>query len=137
MRRSTIVALYRADVQKVWDIVTDNANFAWRSDLADVQAAEDGRTFVETTKGCYRTTFAITRKEPFSRYEFDMENKNFSGHWTGAFSPTPDNGTRIEFTEELRVKNPLMELLSYIAMPLRKMQRAYAEDLRKALGEGE
>ncbi|MDR1320027.1 MAG: SRPBCC family protein [Gracilibacteraceae bacterium] len=137
MRRSTIVAVYRADVKKVWDIVTDNANFAWRSDLSGVQAAEDGRTFVETTKGGYRTTFTITRKEPFSCYEFDMENKNFSGHWTGVFSPAADNGTRIEFTEELRVKNPLMELLSYVALPLRKMQRAYAEDLRQALGEGE
>jgi hypothetical protein len=135
MRRSTIAATYRSDVKKVWDVVTDNANFTWRSDLSDVQVSEDGKTFVETTKGGYQTTFAITLKEPFSRYEFDMENKNFSGHWVGVFSSTGDNGTRIEFTEDIRIPNPLMELLSYIAMPLKKTQKTYAEDLRKALGE--
>jgi hypothetical protein len=122
-------------VKKVWDVVTDNTNFAWRSDLSNVRISEDGKTFVETTQGGYRTTFIITLKEPFSRYEFDMENKNFSGHWTGVFSSTVDNGTRIEFTEDIRIKNPLTELLSYIVMPLKKMQKAYAEDLRKALGE--
>jgi hypothetical protein len=135
MRRSTIVAIYRSDVKKVWDLVTDNANFAWRSDLFDVRVSEDGKTFVETTKSGYQTTFVITLKEPFSRYEFDMENKNFSGHWAGMFSSAQDNGTQIEFTEDIRIKNPFVELLSYIVMPLKKMQKAYARDLRRALGE--
>jgi hypothetical protein len=76
-------------------------------------------------------------KEPFARYEFDMKNRNFSGRWVGVFTTTENGGTEIEFTEELNIKNPVIEILSYIGMPLKKMQTRYAEDLRKALGEEE
>lgn len=135
MRKSTITAKYKADVKTVWDIVTDNTNYTWRSDLDRIEILEDGKSFVEYTKQGYQTRFAITCKEPYERYAFDMENDNFTGHWTGLFSSTPSGGTQIVFTEELQIKNAFVELLSYIAMPLKTIQNIYAADLRKALGE--
>ncbi len=42
------------------------------------------------------------------RYEFDMENQNMKGHWTGLFNVTPD-GTEIDFTEDVTAKKALMK----------------------------
>lgn len=132
MRKSTITAEFNADVKTVWDIVTDNGNYSWRSDLARIEVSGD--TFTEYTKQGFQTRFTITRREPYRRYEFDMENGNFTGHWTGTFSETGAGSTRVNFTETLNIRNPLMELLSYIGMPLKKIQKTYIADLRKALG---
>lgn len=135
MRKSRLEATYRANVQAVWDIVTDNQNYSWRSDLLRVEVALDGRAFVEYTKKGFQTNFIITEKEPCKKYAFDMENQSFKGRWTGLFEETPQGGTKITFFEELWIKNLVIELLSYIGMPLQKIQRQYAEDLRRALGE--
>lgn len=32
------------------------------------------------------TTFTVTVNEPYKRWEFDMENGNMKGHWTGVFT---------------------------------------------------
>ena len=36
MRKSSITATFEADVKTIWNIVTDNNNFLWRSDLANI-----------------------------------------------------------------------------------------------------
>ena len=133
MRKSSITATFEADVKTIWNIVTDNNNFLWRSDLAKIEILDDGKRFVEYSKGGFSTTFTITSNEAFKLYKFDMENKNFIGHWTGIFNETENGGTKIDFTEELHIKNPIMEILSYLFMNLKKMQETYINDLRKEL----
>ncbi|MDD3416324.1 MAG: hypothetical protein PHY47_20370 [Lachnospiraceae bacterium] len=54
------------------------------------------------------------------------------GDTTGVFSEN-GTGTSIVFTEEVSVKNPIMNLL--IGIYLKKQQNRYIQDLRKALGE--
>lgn len=135
MRKSNITATFTADVETVWKVVTDNSNYKWRSDLSKIEQAEDGKNFIEFTKEGYETTFTITVKEPYTRYEFDMSNNNFTGHWIGIFSKTENNGTKIDFTEEIKIKNPVIEILSYLFMNLKKMQLTYISDLKKALGQ--
>ena len=94
---------FPCDIQKVWDVVTSLVNTAWRSDLSRVEKIND-RQFVEYTKDGYPTTFTVTAEEPYKRWEFDMENANMKGHWTGIFSEK--NGrAEIDFTEEVTVKN--------------------------------
>lgn len=132
MRIATINATFTSNIQKVWDAVTDNLNYSWRSDLSKIEVSEDGQTFIEYTTGNFPTTFTITLKKPYERYEFDMKNKNMSGHWTGIFSPI-GQGTQIEFTEQLNIKNPVMNLFSGIY--LKRQQAQYVADLKKALGE--
>lgn len=136
MRTSTITAEFTSDVQTVWSAVTDNQHADWRSDLSSVDVSEDGSTFIEHTKDGFQTEFSIIEKNPCEFYAFDMQNKNFAGHWTGTFSKTENNGTKIVFTEEVRIHNPFMEWLSYLFMDLKKMQVTYVTDLRKRLGEG-
>lgn len=132
MKKSTIVATFISDVQKVWDVVTDNNNCSWRSDLSGIIVSPDSNDFTECTKNGFKTDFSITLKKPYEQYEFDMKNKNMIGHWKGVFSQN-GTGTRIEFTEEVELKNPIMNL--FVKVYLKKQQETYVNDLKKALGE--
>lgn len=134
MRTSTITATFSGDVQKVWNIVTDNKNYSWRSDLSKIEIVDDD-SFIEYTKNGFQTLFTITVKQPYECYEFDMQNKNIGGHWTGVFTKTAEGGTQIDFTEEIEIANPVMRVLSYLFMNLKDMQKTYVADLRKVLGE--
>ncbi len=98
MTQTTIKATFHSDVQRGWDVVLDVAHYAaWRSDLSKTEVLGE-KQFVEYTKEGYPTTFTVTAAEPCKRWEFDMENANMTGHWTGIFAAT-DGGTEVEFTE--------------------------------------
>ncbi len=135
MRKSNIIATFNANVSTVWDVVTNNEKYSWRSDLSKIEILDDGNKFIEYTKDGFTTYFTITTKQEYERYEFDLENNNMKGHWIGIFTTTENGGTKIDFTEEIHIKNPLMEILSYIFMNLRKIQETYIMDLKKELGE--
>ncbi|MHC1723932.1 MAG: SRPBCC family protein [Aminipila sp.] len=132
MRKSSITAILDADIQKVWDIVTNNENHQWRSDLSEIKIIDDNH-FVEYTKDGIATEFTIKVKQECEKYEFDMENKNMTGHWLGLFSETEEGCTKIEFSEELYIKNPIIEWVSYFVFSIKKIQERYIEDLRNEL----
>ncbi len=127
-----MIANFCNPMETVWNIVTDNTAYAWRSDVVRIEVSDDGNNFTEFTKGGFETQFTITLKNPYERYEFDMKNKNMNGHWTGIFSKD-GSGTKIEFTEEVEVSNPIMNL--FVKSYLKKQQETYIMDLRKSLGE--
>lgn len=120
------------DIETVWEMVTSLDNYSWRSDLSKIQVLEAGRRFVEYTKDGCATTFTITTFEPMKRYEFDMDNNNIHGHWTGLFSKTGDK-TEINFTENIIPKKWIMK--PFVGMYLKKQQASYISDLRKAFEE--
>ena len=79
MAVSTIKAVFSSDIEKVWDIVIDVANYpVWRSDLSKTKILNE-KQFIEYTKDGYATTFTITFSERFGRWEFDMDNENMRG----------------------------------------------------------
>lgn len=129
MARSNTKATFQCDIRTVWDIVTSLENFSWRSDLSKIEVIDKNR-FVEYTKDGYATAFTVTAMEPHYRWEFDMENDNMSGHWTGLFSQDGDN-TTIDFTEDVTAKKAIMK--PFVGMYLKKQQAAYIRDLEKAL----
>jgi hypothetical protein len=59
----------------------------------------------------------------------------FNGFWTGYFSETETGGTKVIFKENIFIKNPVIKILSYFLMDLKKMQNIYISDLKKKLGE--
>lgn len=77
----------------------------------------------------YVTTFTITVFERDKRYEFDMENENMYGHWTGIFSEQGDT-VSIEFIEDVTAKKIFMR--PFVKGYLKKQQQQYIADLRKA-----
>ena len=129
MAVSNIKATFQSNIKKAWEVVTSLEQYAWRSDLSKIEIISDNQ-FVEYTKEGYTTTFTITVQETHKRWEFDMENDNIKGHWTGIFSEK--NGqTEIDFTEDVVAKKMIMK--PFIKMYLKKQQAAYIQDLEKAL----
>ncbi|MFI3257947.1 MAG: hypothetical protein R3Y36_06590 [Spirochaetales bacterium] len=132
MKKSAVItATFASNIEKVWQIVTDNHNFRWRSDVSDIQIADENH-FIEISTNGYKTEFEITDKKSFKYYAFKIKGQNMSGEWQGIFSEC-ENGTHIEFIEKITVKNPLMYVL--LGFYLKKQQSRYIRDLRKALGE--
>ena len=97
MARSNIKAVFANDVQTVWNIVTDVKNYIWRTDLSKTEIISD-KQFIEYTKKGYPTVFTVTCEEHLKRWEFDLENSDMTGHWTGVFISCGEE-TEIEFTE--------------------------------------
>ena len=122
-------ATIQGDIHKVWKIVTDVENYTWRSDLSKTEILNETQ-FVEITKEGYATTFTITVVEPHKRWEFDMENSNMKGHWTGVFVPKGEE-TEIDFTEDVTAKKLLMK--PFVKTYLKKQQAQFISDLKKAV----
>ena len=131
MAVSNIKALITGELQKVWELVLDIENYgAWRSDLSKTEVISD-KKFIEYTKEGYPTTFTVTLVEPYRRWEFDMENSNMTGHWTGIFTAKGDE-TEIDFTERVEAKKWLLK--PFVKLYLKKQQAQFVADIRKALG---
>ena len=132
MATSNIKALIPGELQKVWELVLDIENYAaWRSDLSKTEVISD-KQFIEYTKDGYTTTFTVTCVEPYRQWEFDMENSNMTGHWTGIFTAKGDE-TEIDFTERVEAKKWLLK--PFVKLYLRKQQTQFVADIRKTLGE--
>ena len=132
MIRSNIKKQFSCDRNKLWDIITDNSNYVWRSDLSKIEIIDDTH-FVEYTKNNFPTYFTITSKEKLKEYKFDLENTNLKGKWIGIFKELPNGNIKLDFTEEIEVNSFIMKLLakSY----LKSQQKRYMRDLERALNE--
>ena len=130
MAISNINAIINDDIHKVWDIVLAVDKYSvWRSDLSKTEIINE-KQFIEYTKDGYATTFSITAVEPYNRWEFDMENSNMAGHWTGIFT-AKGNETQIDFTENVTPKKWFMT--PFVKLYLKKQQTQFVLDLKKAL----
>lgn len=129
MAISKINAVLQGDLKTVWGVVTSLENYQWRSDLSRIEKINE-RQFIEYTKDGYATTFTITVFAPYERWEFDMENSNLKGHWTGLFKERGGQ-TEIAFTEDVTAKKRIMK--PFVKAFLKKQQKQYISDLRKAL----
>ncbi len=133
MTTERIEAIFHADIEKVWQVVTSMTNTKWRSDLNKVEVLEDQKVFVEYTTQDFSTTFTITEFEPMKFYAFEMENVNMKGKWTGEFFSLSDHKTKIHFAEAIQAKK--IYLRSFVKSYLKKQQKTYVNDLTKYLHE--
>ncbi|MCI8708540.1 MAG: SRPBCC family protein [Dorea sp.] len=129
MALSTIKAVFNHNIQDVWNVVTSLEKYQWRSDLSKIDVISE-KQFVEYTKEGYATTFSVTAFEPPRRWEFDMENSNMKGHWTGIFT-SKDEKTEVDFTEDVTAKRIIVK--PFIKAFLKKQQGLYIDDLKKEL----
>ena len=128
MATSNIKALIPSELRQVWDFVLDIENYtAWRSDLSKTEVISDEQ-FIEDTRDGYPATFTVTLVEPYRRWEFDMENSNMKGHWTGIFTAKGDE-TEIDFTEQVEAKKLLMK--PFVKSYLKKQQIQFVADIMK------
>lgn len=66
-----------------------------------IEILNDEKEFIEYTHSGNATKFIIIVKNEYNEYEFNMENKMFTGLWTGYFSETDTGGTKIIFKEKI------------------------------------
>ena len=129
MAVSNIKSVFKCDIQRLWSVVTTLENYQWRSDLSKIEVVSDTQ-FTEYTKDGYATYFTVTACEPCKRWEFDMENSNMKGHWTGIFSEN-NRQCEIEFMEDVTAKKLLMK--PFVGGYLKKQQAQYISDLQKVV----
>ncbi len=130
MIKSNIKTVFDCDRDKLWDTITDNHNYAWRTDLSKIEIIDETH-FVEYTSDNYPTSFTITKKEKLDIYEFEIKNTNLKGKWIGRFRELENGTIELDFTEQIETTNWIMKLL---AKPyLKKMQKRYIKDLKKEL----
>lgn len=129
MIESKQIVILPFSISLVWNIVVDNNNTAWRSDITRVEV--DGNQFTEYTSKNFPTRFTITNLEYEKRYEFDLENKNMSGHWIGKFETVDSNHTKLELIEQLTIKNWVMRKIA--PLYLKNQQKRYIHDLKVEL----
>ena len=79
-------------------------------------------------KTAFDMDFTVTLVEPYRRWEFDMENGNMTGHWTGIFTAKGDE-TEIDFTEQVEAKKLLMK--PFVKSYLKKQQIQFVADIMK------
>ncbi len=132
MIKSNIKKQFSCDKNRLWDIITDNAYYAWRSDLSKIEVI-DNTHFIEYTKNNFPTYFTVTSKEKLKVYKFDLKNANLKGTWSGIFQELPNGNIEIDFTEEIELNNAAMKLL---AKPyLKSRQKRYIRDLERELNK--
>jgi len=130
MIKSNIKKEFNCGIEKLWDTITDNTKYAWRSDLSKIEIT-DNNHFIEYAKNGYPTYFTITSKEYLKEYKFDIENTNIKGKWIGIFKNLENRNVLLDFTEEIETNNFIMKLL---AKPyLKSQQKRYMRDLEKEL----
>lgn len=132
MAVSMITQVFHNDIKTLWNTVTSLENYAWRSDLSRIEVLDEVH-FVEYTKDGFATTFTITVQEKCKRWEFDMDNANMEGHWTGIFRKISNTETEITFTEDVTPKKIIMK--PFVKAFLKKQQNQYVSDLQKALAQ--
>jgi len=132
MIKSNIKKEFKCNIEKLWNIITDNTNYTWRSDLSKIEIFDDTH-FIEYAKNNYPTYFTITSKVNLKEYKFDIENSNIKGKWIGIFKKLDNGDILLDFTEEIETNNFIMKLF---AKPyLKSQQKRYMNDLEKELNK--
>lgn len=132
MVKSIIKKQFHCDKDKLWDVITDNYNYSWRSDLSKIDIIDE-KHFIEYGKNNFPTYFTITAKEKLKEYKFNLENANLKGKWIGIFKELPNGNIELDFTEEIEVKIFIMKLLAKFY--LKSQQKKYMKDLEKELNK--
>lgn len=130
MIKLNITKEFSCDIKKLWNIITDNSNYAWRSDLSKIEIIDD-KHFIEYAKNDFPTHFTITSKVDLKEYIFDIENTNIKGKWIGIFKELDNGNVLLSFTEEIETNNILMKLLAKLY--LITQQKRYIRDLENEL----
>ncbi len=130
MIKSNMKKEFNCDKEELWNIVTDNNNYFWRSDLSKIEVIDD-KHFIEYAKNNYPTYFTVTSKKKLEEYKFDLENTKIKGKWTGIFKELSNGNIELDFTEEIEANSIIMKLLakSY----LKSQQKRYFKDLEKKI----
>lgn len=128
MAVSNMTAELSAEIENVWSVVT-SPDSGWRSDLREIRIIDE-QHFIEIDKNGFETRFTVTESKPHTLLRYEIENDNLTGVWTGKFD-FKNGKTLIDFTEDIIPKKAILK--PFVKLFLKKQQKTYLEDLKKAL----
>ena len=120
---------FQTDLDILWDIITNNHDYSWRSQIKEIKIIND-RKFIEIDNNGIETTFIVITMDKNKKYEIDFENDNVKGHWVGLFHLTTQ-GAELDMVEDVEAKKRYMK--PFIANFLKKQRTQYIEDIRRAV----
>ncbi len=127
--------VFDVPIEKIYNTVTNNTDWKYRTGLDDLKIIETNgefETWEETSNG-YTISFKTTKKTPYTFYSFEMDSKLFKGSWSAKFEQIENQKTLFSATENIEYKNPFVKTLSYIFINLDKYMETYQKDLLKKL----
>jgi len=129
--------VFDAPVEKVYNIVTNNLDWKYRTSLDDLKIIEsnNGVDIWDETSNGYTIRFKTMEKKPCKFYSFEMESNHFTGYWFAEFETVEKGKMRFSATESIEYKNPFIRTLAYIFMNLDQFMETYQSDLRTKLKE--
>ncbi len=106
MVRSEITVLLNEKPVTIWKTLTNIKDYpSWRKDIKEVRILSENQ-FQEIDRNGFITTFTTTLLENNTRWEFDIDNSNISGHWIGIIKDI--NGkTGLTLIEEIQSKKKI------------------------------
>lgn len=138
-RKAERTTTFSASPEIIFNLITNNKNWKWRSNLRSVQILESNgknEIFKEVSKKGQKITFEVKSKIPYSKYEIQIiEADGFKGYWTGTLRETANGGTNLAFSEYITIENPFIKVLSYLFFDLGATIDQYLEDVANAIGE--
>lgn len=136
-RMETRCITYTASPREVYNVLTNNSDYSYRSDLQKVIILEkcgDMEIWDEVARNGNIIRFKTVKKVPYSLYEFEIiQASGFTGHWIGELMETETGGTLFTSTEVIRMKNPFLKVASRLFFDMGKFMETYQNDLKKKL----
>ena len=133
MRESNILANLKSSPRNIWEIIINNEDYFWRSDLEKIEIVDETK-FIEYHKSGNKTVFIVVDKIPYEEYRLNIFHDKFTGERILRLEEEKD-GTTLELSEKIEMNDKLTELLSYMSMNIKMEQKIYIRDLKKKLGE--
>lgn len=134
-RTHTQSEVISADVQKVFEIVTNLDQQNWRSDVGELTILDStlgSEVWVETPKQGPKIKFRTKVKNAPELFVIEIiDNEGFGGMWTGKFSAIEAGRTKIEFTEQVSMNGFMPKLMSYLFFDIKKNVQRYIADLKQ------
>lgn len=121
--------IFQTDLDILWDVITNNNDYSWRSNIKEIKVLDDKR-FVEIDHEGVETVFTIITFDENKKYEIDYENEDLKGHWVGLFYLT-SQGAELDMVEDVEAKNALLSL--FVPKTLKQMREVYIEDIQRAV----
>jgi hypothetical protein len=135
LRILTKQTVYDASIETVYNIVTNNSDWEYRTSLDDLRIIETNNDFEiwEELSGGITIRFKTKEKRPFTFYSFEMGCKFFQGEWFAEFVTVENDKTSFKATEKIEYKNPFIRVIGYVFMNLDKYMEIYQNELRNKL----
>lgn len=135
-RVETYTSTYNSSPKDVYEALVDNTNWQHRRGLKGLilkSREGDIETWDEVQKNGQVISFKTIEKRPYSYYSIKMSGPIFEGVWFAELIEVDSQTTELRATENIKIKHPIIRLLSYLFLDLKKQMISFQNDLQDKL----